>query len=108
MSINYGVRGGGITTAGAETGLGESTVIPDVPVVGKAVAHEAQTTLLDILFDGIERLLLGYFHLGICPAGNFDDHVENTIVLVEEERDIVEWRDDLAVLLDIDAMFWLI
>jgi len=84
--------------------LGESTVIPDVPVVGKAVAHEAQAALLDILLDGVERLLLGNFHLGIRPAGNFDNHVEYAIALIGEEGNIVERRDDLAVLLDIDAM----
>jgi len=36
------------------TYLGESTVVPNVPVVGEAIAHEAQTTLLDVLLDGVE------------------------------------------------------
>ena len=100
----FGVRGG-ITTARAETDLGESTIIPDVPVVGEAVAHVAQATLFDVLLDGIERLLLGNFHFGIRPAGNFDNHVENAIGLIGEERDIVERRNDLAVLFGIDTMF---
>jgi hypothetical protein len=85
--------------------LGESTIIPDVPVVGEAVAHEAQAALFDILLDGIEGLLLGNFHLGIRPAGNFDNHVENPIGLIGEERDIVERRDNLAVVLGINPMF---
>ena len=70
--------------------LGESTVVPNVPVVGEAVAHVAQATLLDVLLDGVERLLLGDFHLGIGPAGNLDDHVENAIVTIRKERDVVE------------------
>jgi hypothetical protein len=74
-------------------------------VVGEAVSHIAQATLLDVLLDGVERLLLGDFHLGIGPAGNFDDHVENAIVPICKERDVMERRDDLAVLLDVDAVF---
>lgn len=107
MNTESEVEGGnGITTARAETDLGESTVIPDVPVVGEAVAHVAQAALFDVLLDWIERLLLGNFHLGIRPAGNFDNHVENAIGLIGKERDVVERRDDLAVLLDINTMFW--
>jgi hypothetical protein len=74
-------------------------------VVGEAVAHIAQATLLDVLLDGVERLLLGDFHLGIGPAGNLDDHVENAIVPICKERDVMERRDDLAVMLDVDAVF---
>jgi len=77
-------------------------------VVGEAVAHVAQAALFNVLLDGIERLLLGNFHLGIRPAGNFDNHFENAIALIGEEGDIVERRDDLAVLFDENPMFWLI
>jgi hypothetical protein len=59
-------------------------------VVREAVAHVAQTALLDVLLDGIERLLLGDFHLGVGPAGDLDDHVEDAIALIGEERDVVE------------------
>ena len=86
--------------------LGESTVVPNVPVVGEAVSDIAQATLLDVLLDGVERLLLGDFHLCIGPAGNLDDHVENAIVPICKERDVMERRDhELAVLLDEDAVF---
>ena len=77
-------------------------------MVGEAVAHEAQATLFDILLDGIERLFLGNFHLGVRPAGNLDNHVENAIALIGEERDIMERGDDQAILLDINAMLYLI
>ena len=84
--------------------LREGAVVPDVPVVGEAVADVAQTAALDVLLDGVERLLLGGLHLCVRPAGDLDDHVEDAIVLVGEERDVVEGRDDLAALLDEDTV----
>lgn len=57
------------------THLGEGTVVPDVPVVGEAVAHVAETALLDVLLDGVEGLLLGHLHLRVGPAGDLNDHV---------------------------------
>ena len=69
-------------------------------MVGEAVADEAETALLDVLLDGVEGLLLGDLHLGVGPAGDLDDHVQDAIGLVGEEGDVVEGRDDAAVLLD--------
>lgn len=76
------------------TYLGECTVVPDVAVVGEAVADKAQATFLDILLDRVEGLLLRYFQLCVSPSGHLDDHVEDAIVLVGEERDVVEGRHD--------------
>ena len=39
-----------------DTDLGESTVVPDVPVVGETVVYVAQLSLLYVLFDGIQPL----------------------------------------------------
>lgn len=39
--------------------LGEGAVVPEVALVGEAVADEAELALLDILLDGVEELLLG-------------------------------------------------
>jgi hypothetical protein len=39
--------------------LREGTVVPEVTLVGEAVAHEAELALLGVLQDGVERLLLG-------------------------------------------------
>lgn len=53
--------GAGATPLGGvekRTYLGESTVVPDISVVGEAVADVAQAALLDVLLDGVERLLL--------------------------------------------------
>ena len=76
-------------------------------MVGEAVTDKAQTTLLDVLLDGVESLLLGDLQLGVRPARNLDDHVEDAIVGIGEKRDIVEGRDDgVVVLLDEHTVFW--
>jgi len=75
-------------------------------MVGEAVPHKSQAALLDILLDGIELLLLGDLELGVGPAGHLDDHVEDALALVGEERNVVEGRDDRAILLDVDAMLY--
>jgi hypothetical protein len=72
------------------TNLGESTVVPDISVMREAVADVAQPAFLDILFDGVEGLLLGDFHLGVGPTWDLYNHVEDTIVLVGEEGNVVE------------------
>ena len=84
--------------------MGKCTVIPDVPVVREAVAYKAQAAFLNILLDGVERLLFRDFHFGISPTRDFDDHVEDAIALVGEEWDIVERRDDRSVLFDVNSM----
>lgn len=85
--------------------LREGAVVPNVTVVGEAVTNETQTTLLDVLFDGIERLLLGDLELGVGPTGDLDNHVEDTIALIGEERNVVEGGDDGSVLFRMDTMF---
>lgn len=85
--------------------MGESTVVPDVPVVGETVPDVSKPPLLDILLDGIEGFFFGDLHLGVGPARHLDNHVEDTIVLISEERNIVEWGDDRSILLDKDAVF---
>lgn len=89
------------------TNLRESTVVPDVTVVREAVTDVTETALLDILLDGVERLLLGDFHLGVGPTGNLDDHVEDAIGLVGKQRNVVPRRDDLSLLLSEHTVLWL-
>ena len=88
------------------TDLREGTIVPDVTVVREAVADETQATLLDVLFDGIECLFLGDLELGVGPAGDLDNHVEDAIALVGKERNVVEGGDDGSVLFRVDAMIW--
>jgi hypothetical protein len=62
-------------------------------MVREAVANVTQSALLDILLDRVEGLFFGDLHFGIGPAGNLNDHVEDTVVLVSEEGDVVPWAD---------------
>lgn len=108
--------------------LREGAVVPEVALVGEAVADVAELSLLDILLNGVEGLLLGdllrskqsvqaflhvrailragatYLKLGIGPAGDLNNHVEDGLLLVGVQRDIVERRDGHAILLDVDAV----
>ena len=71
------------------THLRESTVVPDVTMVGEAVANVTQSTFLDILLDGVKWFFFRGLHLGVGPTGNLNDHVEDTVVLVGEKRNVV-------------------
>lgn len=73
-------------------------------MVGKAISDVAQPPLLDILLDRIERFFSGNLHLGVGPARNLYDHVEDAIVLISKERNVMEGGNDRAILLDINAM----
>jgi len=99
LGLGFGVR-----VVGVLPGLRECTVVPDVTVMREAVANETQTTLLDVLLDGVEWFILGDLKLGVGPAGDLDNHVEDAIALVGKERNVVEGRDDGSVLFRIDAM----
>ena len=74
--------------------------------MGEAIANETQATLLDVLLDWIEWLLLGDLELCVGPTRDLDNHVEDAIALVGKKRDVVEWGDDGSILFRIDAMFW--
>lgn len=74
-------------------------------MVREAVPDETQLATLDVLLDGVEGLFLRYLHLRIRPAGDLDNHVQDAPALVSEERDVVERRDDAAILLDVNAVF---
>jgi hypothetical protein len=39
--------------------LREGSIVPQVTLVGEAVANKAQLALLDVLLDGVEEFLLG-------------------------------------------------
>jgi hypothetical protein len=88
--------------------LRESTVVPDVTFVGEAVANETEFALLGVLKDGVELLFLGDFELGVGPTRDFDDHVEDSSLLVGEEGNVVEGGDDLAILFDVSTVLCII
>jgi hypothetical protein len=54
------------------TYLRESTKVPNISMMRKAIADESELTAFDVLFEG---LLFGDFHLYVRPAGDFDGHV---------------------------------
>ena len=42
--------------------LGKATIIPEVALVGKAIANVAKLALLNVLFDGVQRFFFGNLH----------------------------------------------
>jgi hypothetical protein len=90
---------------GGLTRLRKRPVVPDIPVVRETVSNVSQSTFFNILLDRVELLLLGDLHLGVGPARDFDDHVEDTLALVGEEGDVMEGRDGGAICFDVDAVF---
>lgn len=101
VTLGLGFR---VRVVGVLPGLWEGTVVPNVTVMGEAVANETQTTLFDVLLNGVEDLILGDFQLGVGPARDLNDHVEDTIVLVVKERNVVEGGNDGPVVFRIYAM----
>jgi len=94
-----------VLDGGVFPSLGESSVVPDVTVVGETVPDESEFTLLDILLDGVEGLILGDLKLGVGPSRDFNDHVEDGLGLVGKEGNVVERRDDFAILLNEHSVF---
>jgi hypothetical protein len=45
-----------------------------------------------------------YLLLGVGPARDLNDHVQDGLLLVGIEGDVVEGRDGLAILLNVDAV----
>jgi hypothetical protein len=43
----------------AATYSGESAIIPEVTLVGEAVANESKLALLDVLLDRVQKLVFG-------------------------------------------------
>ena len=139
----------GVDGVGVLPGLGEGTVVPEIALVGEAVADEAQLALLGVLLDGVISLVLAdllvlglishpcysemslyptmygrtgqdkgvgcrraawvvsettHLLLGVGPAGNLNNHVQDGLLGVGVEGNIVEGRDNNAILLDVNAV----
>jgi len=45
-----------------------------------------------------------YLHLSISPSWHLNNHVEDGLLLIGIQRDVVERRARLAILLDVDAV----
>ena len=48
-----------------------------------------------------------YLQLGVSPTGDFDDHVQDSLFLVSEKRNIVERRDGDTILFYMSLIFLL-
>ena len=46
--------------------------------------------LLDVLLDGVHLFGGGDFHLGIGPAGHFNDHVVDLVLGISVRGNVVE------------------
>jgi hypothetical protein len=101
VALSLGLR---VDSVGVLPGLGEGTIVPEVTLVGEAVSDVSKLALLDVLLDGVEELLLGDLKLGVGPSRNLNDHVQDSLLLVGVERNIVERRDGLSILLDVDSV----
>jgi hypothetical protein len=45
-----------------------------------------------------------YLLLGVGPAGDLNDHVKDGLLLIGIERNVVEGRNGLTILLNVDAV----
>jgi hypothetical protein len=59
---------------------------------------EEKVAHLNILLDGVERLVTGDLELGVGAAGNLDNHIHQILGLVGPEGDVVKRGHNLAVL----------
>jgi len=101
VSLGLGL---GVDVLGVFPGLGEGTVVPEISLVGEAVTDVTELSLLDVLLDGVECLLLRDLHLCVGPPWNLNNHVEDGLGLICVEGDIVEWGDWDTILLDEDTV----
>ena len=116
----------------SKTYLREGAVVPEITLVGEAVTDEAELALLRVLLDGVQGLLLGdlswtlvhdhgltlvcpraehplgavstHLLLGVGPAGDLDNHVQDCLLLIGIQRDVVKRRDGDTILLNEDAV----
>ena len=89
----------------------------------EAIANEAKLAFFDILLDRVQEVFFldleesqvssvpgrsstiyprhpnAHLHLAISPARDFDDHVQDCLLLVGKERNVVPRRYWLAILL---------
>jgi hypothetical protein len=53
------------------TYAGEGTVVPEVALVGEAVADETELALLGVLLDGVQELVLGDLYVGSSKLASY-------------------------------------
>jgi hypothetical protein len=67
-----------------------------------------QSAIVDVSYTARGKAVsvrsVSYLLLGVGPAGDLNDHVQDALLLIGVEGDIVEGRDGLAILLDVDTV----
>jgi len=101
VSLGLGL---GVDDVGVFPGLGERAIVPEIALVGEAVADESKFAFLDILLNWVKKFLLADLQFGIGPSWDLDDHVQDCLLLICIERNVVEGGDWDAILLDVDAV----
>lgn len=81
-------------------GLGEGTIVVDVAMVRETVAHKSQLSLLGILKNGVQLILLGDLHFGVSPSGNLNNHVQDSLLFIGIQGDVMKGGHGLAILFD--------
>jgi len=87
--------------------LRNGTVRKRIPMMRETIPHETQFALFNILFNRIIIFILRNFLFCICPAGDFNNHIENLWTCGgrgSQEWNIMPWRDNDAVFFKVDAM----
>ena len=54
------------------------------------LATQIKIHLLDVLLDGVHLFLSCDFHLGISPAGHFNDHVVDLVLGISVRGNVME------------------
>lgn len=93
VAVGLGVRVG---EGGVLPRLGEGSVVPNVTLVGERIANVAQLALLRVLLEGVKRVPLADLDLGVGPARDLNNKVQNAVGLISVQRHVVEWRQRLA------------
>jgi len=86
-----------VNVLGVLPGLGDATVVPWVSSLGVNIGDVSEVALLDVLLDGVHFFLGCDFHLGIGPAGHFNNHVVDLVLGISERGNVVEGTDDLSI-----------
>lgn len=73
-------------------------------MVRKTIADETWVAFYNFWFDWVHRFIFCNLHLGISPTRDLDNHVKNAPMTIGKKRDIMQWRDNMAVLFDEHTM----
>lgn len=81
--------------------LGDGSIQKWIRLVRPHTLNEARRAVALVVEDGVQGFLAANLNLGVFPARNLDDKVDNLlIVLVRVQGDVVPEGDGMAVFLE--------